>query len=135
MDTPRWSLEEVCTPVLAKQLDRLSGWIKSELGAPSWKEILLVEGFLDHSRRISLKGWTPENYERRFTEHMKAGYSWINLHAMGILRSTLVASIELSPGGPTGSSTTQVILSGPSHFVTERRGWELDEFLSIEGAA
>jgi hypothetical protein len=69
-------------------------------------------GRTDDIPRSALK--TVESYASKFERLLAAGYSWINLSALGVLDGHLLVCVEL-PREPVGipAGRTSVNLSGP----------------------
>ena len=69
-------------------------------------------GRTDDIPRSALK--TVESYATRFERLLAAGYSWINLSALGVLDGHLLVCVEL-PREPVGipAGRTSINLSGP----------------------
>lgn len=57
---------------------------------------------------------SPEEYAVRFEYHLRAGYSWVNLNAAGIVDEALIVLVEV-PNYSSGAPADQVAvnLSGP----------------------
>jgi len=59
---------------------------------------------------------TVSEFTSRFDQYLRAGYSWVNLSAYGLLGSQLVLGVELPPRGPSNVPVglTAVNYSGPA---------------------
>jgi hypothetical protein len=129
-----WTVDQERGADLSAQIVRLENWLRSTLAAPPWTGVSFIEGFwLEPTKTVVSKDGivTAEKYGTRFSELMSAGYSWINLHAAGVLGGRLLVSVELPPRGPTGSPRTSVQLSGPFAFAGQRPGWKIDELVAV----
>lgn len=74
---------------------------------------------------------TPEQYSRRFEEHMNAGFSWININAAGIWDDTLLVIIELpNYASVTVRNKASVNFSGP-HTIGGQPKWEVADWLRV----
>lgn len=93
------------------------------LGMQEWKGMILTECVEWASQQIvrigSLHG--VDAYRERFTDLVTRGWPWVNLHAVGLLRSDLLLHIEKPTYEPTGSQWTSVNMSGPAQMVQEHR--------------
>lgn len=61
-----------------------------------------------------------DEYRPRFADLLARRFSWINLHALGLLNAALVVSVELPSSASGTSPRTSVNLSGPGRAVVER---------------
>jgi hypothetical protein len=108
-------------------LQRLTTNIRTLPEAPTtWSKILLVEDrdimhttgqppFM-HIPRWALR--TPEDFAAKFDEYLRVGYTWINLHAAGLLDDVLIVILE-RPNKPSATAAgkpelVSVNLSGPA---------------------
>ena len=102
-----------------------ASWLP-ELGVPMWKDVLITE-HVDYDAglpRRCAELHRPEEYRARFVQLVTSGWSWINLHAVGLLGETLILAVELPSYPPPGVSPTSVNLSGPVLAMSER-GYDL----------
>lgn len=100
---------------VAKLVAALEGW----QATATWKSIRIAEAAEVRHRRNSVQIprrilRSPEEYAARFEHHLRAGFSWINLSAAGIIEGTLIVLIE-TPHRSSGTPAEHVAvnLSGP----------------------
>ena len=70
-----------------------------------------------------------ENYENRFDEILKQGYSWINMNFAGMLDDDLLVVIEL-PNYENSNELTSLNLSLPAKKVLDN-DWNASPFYKI----
>ncbi len=100
--------------------------------APPFEGVLITEdveyGTDALPRRLGTL-FTVDAYRDRFADLLTRGWDWINLHAVGMLGSKLILSIEM-PATPAGSARwTWVNMSGPCRAVADR-GFDLRSFVA-----
>jgi hypothetical protein len=121
---------------LSSHLDRLLDWLEGMgLHSPS-RDVRIVE--ISQISRVSADGTyhvrrdelrRPLDYETRFDELLRTGYTWLNMSCYGVHDGLLIVAIEvpgprtLYPGCPTS-----VNLSGPA----VDRKWNVAAVLTIE---
>jgi len=97
-------------------------------GWPMWKDVRITEEveYGDHHlpQRLGSLSSVPD-YRARFTDLATRGWSWINLHAVGLLDGVLILHLEPPASPPAGSKWTSINMSGPSKAVAER-GYNID---------
>jgi hypothetical protein len=86
----------------------------------TWREVRLADAanvrYLGNTVQVPQRMLCSiQVYADRFDQHLRAGYSWVNLHAAGIVDGVLVVIVEL-PNHPSGARDDQVAvnLSGPT---------------------
>ncbi len=106
---------------LADHVSALFVWLREHHQVPAFDEIVVLDTS-DASVRYAA-GWlvpgsalrsVPE-FSERFDRYLRAGYSWVNLSAYGLLGTRMVLGIELpraSVGARAGA--TSVNYSGPA---------------------
>jgi hypothetical protein len=121
---------------LSSHLDRLLDWLDSDEPPPS-QDIRIVE--INQFSRLSADGTyhvrrdelqKPLDYETRFDELLRTGYTWLNMSCYGVHDDLLIVAIEV-PRGPRNlypGCPTSVNLSGPRIM----QKWNLDGLLAIE---
>ena len=101
--------------------------LMTELGAPPCEDVLVGESVEYGAGGIPRKLgdlFGIDEYRARFADLTSRGLGWINLHAVGVLGTHLVLSIE-APTLPQGSAGwTSVNLSGPTRAMIDR-GFDL----------
>jgi len=120
---------------LKTELSRLEGFVKDLPDAPVWTEVRIVESFKRHLQPENIKAnelQTVEQFESKWDDLRSRGYSWINLHAVGLLGDYLIVAIERS-SHIVGCENTQVNLSGPMNLVRERARWDLSGLVNVTG--
>ena len=122
---------------LESHLNRLIAFTAQGGVPPSWSGVLFVE---DASIARGMPSLIPRDslipladYAARFTAHLDAGHSWINMNAAGILGDALIVIIEL-PGYkndvPRGAVSVNV--SGPAMLNGEPQ-WDASGVYEIVG--
>jgi hypothetical protein len=108
---------------LEQEVARLTTAMAHWQPSSSWRTIRFADAvdvrYTPHSVQIpQLALCAPEVYADRFEDHLRAGYSWINLNAVGVVDGVLIVLVEL-PHRPSGASYDRVAvnLSGPSAGV------------------
>ena len=110
-------------PLIDRHLRRLFRFLKRLPGCPNWSGVLIGHGVPPIGPFGDLSN--PAEYADEF-EAQVATRSWVNLHAVGILRDCLVVSVEL-PAQSSPTSGASVQLSGPEVAVARQAGWKLDQ--------
>ena len=119
---------------LNEQLHRLDTWLASLGETPVWNGHVLAEkayintdaegGF---SLVLPCDPVTPVQYSARLEELLELGPSWLNLNALGLLRGSLLVSVEWqNPAVGISASEVSINLSGPPKVVSETPTWDLD---------
>lgn len=91
-------------------------------GLVGWDEVKITESVVwdERGAAVSLGELRfIEDFRRRYTELVTAGWPWVNLNAMGLLGETLILTVEYPQYDPTGVSPTSVNLSGPDVRLTD----------------
>jgi hypothetical protein len=77
---------------------------------------------------------TPSEYDPRFDELLKEGFSWLNMSCYGVYDGFVIVAIEV-PNREEGTlhpgTVTSVKFSGPTSS-TKSRGWSVEELLLVE---
>jgi hypothetical protein len=76
----------------------------------------------------------PSDYESRFDELLKEGFSWLNMSCYGVYDGFAIVAIEVphrEEGTLHPGIVTPVNLSGPPVSVTSR-GWGVEELLLVQ---
>jgi hypothetical protein len=85
---------------LDREMARLTEMLSARQPSLTWRTIQFVDsadvwyaaGTMQVPRR-ALR--SPDDYARRFEDHLRAGYSWINLNAAGVVDGVLVVIVEV----------------------------------------
>jgi hypothetical protein len=90
---------------LAEHIERLRKWLTDVLGAPPIEDVRIVELARSEIGAPALeiaaeRMHTADAFESRWAELLLRGYAWINLSCYGLHGHTMIAAIELPPGGP-----------------------------------
>jgi hypothetical protein len=108
-----------------------------DLGIPEFDAIAVTENatFAPGGESLSLgEVWPLEEYRPRFTDLVTRGWSWVNLHPLGVLAHTLILEVELPGYEPGDAEHTSVNLAGFSGWVSERC-YRLDELVEAAGSS
>ncbi|MFZ3339242.1 MAG: hypothetical protein WA609_12070 [Terriglobales bacterium] len=76
----------------------------------------------------------PSDYDSRFDELLKEGFSWLNMSCYGVYDGFVIVAIEVpyrERGTLRPGIVTPVNFSGPSASVSSR-GWNVEELLLVE---
>ncbi|CAK0778495.1 hypothetical protein CCP4SC76_6610001 [Gammaproteobacteria bacterium] len=107
---------------LDRHLARLCRFIKRLAGCPEWSDVLVAENL---AFPIGLEGLvSPTAFTERFNT-LLVTCSWVNLHAVGLIRHHLVVSVETPSYRGAPSNPASIQLSGPESRVADLPGWEL----------
>ena len=121
---------------LSSHLDRLLDWLEGMGLHPPSRDVRIVE--ISQISRVSADGTyhvrrdelrRPLDYETRFDELLRTGYTWLNMSCYGVHDGLLIVAIEVpGPRTPYPGCPTSVNLSGPA----VDRKWNVAAVLTIE---
>jgi hypothetical protein len=92
-------------------------------GVPMWTDIRLTESVRYGADQLPCevgRTFTVEEYRARFTQLCSAGWSWINLEAVGLLHGVLLLHVQPPPRAPEGTPWTSVNMKGPMTALKQR---------------